>query len=548
MTTGPDDVVAGRYRLRSQIGGGAMGAVWLAHDERLGRDVALKQVLLPPGQSAAHAEENRQLAMREARIAARLQHPHAVVVYDTVVAEGQPWLVMEYLPSRSLAEVVAAAGVLPVEQTAQVGAQVADALSAAHAAGIVHRDVKPGNILIGEGPGADGLVKITDFGIARARGDVRLTQTGIVKGTPAFLAPEVARGEEPGSASDVFSLGATLYACLEGQPPFGVAENSLKMLYRAAAGDIYPPERSGALTKPLLRMLSGDPEQRPTMVEVRDELIAVARDDGDATAVLTTPAVLSPVPPSAVRATTARSAAPRQQPAAAPGATGRPPERTATRTDLPAGSPPRGPAPSVAPATPRPAPALRRWPLLVAGLLLLALVGAGIALVVSTLGDGEAGSSAASSSASTSAQEPAPAPAPAPEPTAPSTTPSPPASTIASTTAAPAPTTPGAEVTAKDLQKELEEYYKLLPGNADEAYDRTGPTLRARLDRESYRGFWSGFEKVELGEVQATDGSLVVTAPVTFVRRGGEEVREQHQITFVRGPEGQLLVDVDVPV
>src|SRR5690349_24299401 len=161
---------------------------------------------------------------------------------------------MEYRPSRSLAAVLAEDGVLRTDVVAQIGAQVADALTATHAAGIVHRDVKPANILIGQGGRVEGLVKITDFGISHASGDVTLTQTGQITGTPAFLSPEVAQGQEPGPASDVFSLAATLYTCLEGEPPFGMGDNTLQQLYRVAAGEINPPLRSGALTRPLLRM------------------------------------------------------------------------------------------------------------------------------------------------------------------------------------------------------------------------------------------------------------------------------------------------------
>ncbi|SSC24223.1 Protein kinase, partial [Klenkia terrae] len=240
---GPGYRVAGRYRLDSRIAGGGMGAVWLATDERLGRQVAVKQVVLPVGVSPEAAAEQRARTMREGRIAARITHPHAISVYDVVDDGGSPWLVMEHLPSRSLAAVLSADGVLPVQQVAQIGAQLADALVATHAAGIVHRDVKPGNVLVGEGDRLEGLVKITDFGISHATGDVRLTQTGMVTGTPAFLSPEVARGEEPGAAGDVWSLGATLFTALEGDPPFGSSGNSLEQLYRVAAGQFDPPVR-----------------------------------------------------------------------------------------------------------------------------------------------------------------------------------------------------------------------------------------------------------------------------------------------------------------
>ncbi|MGH3577904.1 MAG: serine/threonine-protein kinase, partial [Mycobacterium sp.] len=187
-----------------------MGVVWRAHDERLDRTVAIKELLMQPGLPAADAQAARDRAMREGRIAARLKHPNAIHVYDVALddatgASGQvvPWLVMEYLPSRSLAAVLAEQGTLAPHEAARIGRQVAAALTAAHEAGIVHRDVKPGNVLLGQ----DGLVKITDFGISRASWDATVTRTGVLAGTPAYFAPEVARGELPGPASDVFSLG-----------------------------------------------------------------------------------------------------------------------------------------------------------------------------------------------------------------------------------------------------------------------------------------------------------------------------------------------------
>ncbi|MSW64949.1 MAG: protein kinase [Actinobacteria bacterium] len=349
--------MAGRYRLDSRIAGGGMGAVWLATDERLGRQVAVKQVVLPVGVSPEAAAEQRARTMREGRIAARITHPHAISVYDVVDDGGSPWLVMEHLPSRSLAAVLSADGVLPVQQVAQIGAQLADALVATHAAGIVHRDVKPGNVLVGEGDRLEGLVKITDFGISHATGDVRLTQTGMVTGTPAFLSPEVARGEEPGAAGDVWSLGATLFTALEGDPPFGSSGNSLEQLYRVAAGQFDPPVRSGALTPVLEWMLTPDPAGRPSMTEVRDALAAIAAgSDGDVTAVLTARTPLKPVPP---------------------------PPRDPTRTDLPAAAPT---APRSAPLPPRtpprtsvsatPARRRSRTPLVLAALVaVLLLVG-----------------------------------------------------------------------------------------------------------------------------------------------------------------------------
>lgn len=215
-TPGPSYLVAGRYRLISRIGGGGMGTVWLARDQLLDREVAVKQVLSTEGLSEDSAENVRQRAMREGRIAARLSHRNAIAMHDVALERGEPWLVMEYLPSRSVAQILHSVGTIDIVEAAKIGAQVADAMIEAHAAGIIHRDIKPGNILIAGGGRNAGLVKLTDFGISRAKDDVTLTQTGLITGTPAYFAPEVARGDEPAEASDVYSLGATIYTMVRG--------------------------------------------------------------------------------------------------------------------------------------------------------------------------------------------------------------------------------------------------------------------------------------------------------------------------------------------
>ncbi len=269
-------LVAGRYRVIKRIGTGAMGAVWQAHDEVLHRTVAIKQLLLQPGLDENEAEDARQRTMREGRIAARLHHPNAITVFDVVTDDnGQPCLIMEYLPSTSLAQELQNRKTLPPVEVARIGAQVAAALKEAHAVGIVHRDIKPGNILLAD----NGVVKITDFGISRAKDDVTVTKTGMIAGTPAYLAPEVAIGGEPGPASDVFSLGSTLYAASEGQPPFGLSENTLGLLHAVAAGQINPPRRSGPLTSVLAVMLHPDVAHRPTAAQCEELLAAVARGE-----------------------------------------------------------------------------------------------------------------------------------------------------------------------------------------------------------------------------------------------------------------------------
>jgi serine/threonine protein kinase len=553
--TAPGARVAGRYLLRSRLGGGAMGAVWLARDELLGRDVAVKQVLIPVGSDPEATAGHRQAAMREGRIAARLTHPHAVSVYDMVDDGGTPWLVMEYLPSRSLAQVLADRGTLPVQQVAQIGAQVADALIATHAAGIVHRDVKPANILIGEGERSDGLVKITDFGISRARGDVSLTQTGVVKGTPAYLAPEVARGQEPDDASDVYSLAATIYACLEGTPPFGMTENPLEMLYRVAGGDFERPRNAGALTKPLMRMLHSDPAKRPSMTEVRDLLAQLAAGgDRDVTEVLTARTPLPPtltdmrpvadqaaatVPPTAERAAAAAGGTPAGT-AVGPAA---PPQPPLGRPPVPA------PAGRAAP----PQPSHRRGRLVALAALAVVAALLVVFLVIQLTGqDGDGTSSADATSTPPVSTSASPTPttessAPSTSESAPSTTPETSSSTAPSTSPSTTPSsTPAgvAEGSAAEVEQALTSYYALLPENPQAAYDLTGPTLRSASSRDNYIAFWNRFSDVTLGPVSATDGSLTATASVTYVENG-QTLPEQHTFVLVRGDDGRLLIDSD---
>jgi hypothetical protein len=214
--TDQERVVAGRYRLTSLLGRGGMGAVWCAHDEVLERTVAIKEVDLPPVGGDEEHEALRQRVLREARTAARLDHPNVVRIFDVAEDAGRPWIVMEVLTGRSLAEEIKAAGPLTPVRAAQVGLAVLDALGAAHTLGVVHRDVKPGNVQLCD----DGRVVLTDFGIASSASDSSITRTGEVVGSPAYMSPERARGEALGPASDLFSLGATLYHAVEGSPPF----------------------------------------------------------------------------------------------------------------------------------------------------------------------------------------------------------------------------------------------------------------------------------------------------------------------------------------
>lgn len=305
--SGRDALVADRYRLIERVASGGMGSVWLAWDETLHRQVALKQLHPQPGLSPDELAVVRSRAEREARLTARLHHPNAVPVYDIVDDHGLPCLVMQYLPSKNLHTVIAERGTLGVAEVARIGSEVASALSAAHRVGIVHRDVKPGNVLIEP----DGTAKLTDFGISHALGDSALTSTGILTGTPAFLAPEVARGAVSGPSSDVFSLGATLYAALEGQPPFGDDANPMAMLHAVASGAIIAPRRSGALTPVLQRMLAADPAARPGMDEVAQLLASASGAAGAQTEYLTPPTVaMSAQSPTVMLPSTTRTPKP----------------------------------------------------------------------------------------------------------------------------------------------------------------------------------------------------------------------------------------------
>ncbi|PZU50889.1 MAG: hypothetical protein DI571_00365 [Arsenicicoccus sp.] len=262
-------LVADRYRIVRTLGRGGGGHVWLATDENLGRQVALKRV---GGETDTEILLSR--GFREARTSATLAHQHVVRVYDAFEHEGSPWIVMEFIEGPSLAELIADGRRLPPTQVAAIGAQMATALAAAHRAGILHRDVKPANVLLTGGEGHD--AKLTDFGIARADEDPQLTRTGFVSGTAAYFSPELARGEDPSTASDVWALGATLYAAVEGRRPFDERPNAVAQLHTIAREDPRPPQHAGELTSALQGMLDPDPSSRWSAARAAEELGAVA--------------------------------------------------------------------------------------------------------------------------------------------------------------------------------------------------------------------------------------------------------------------------------
>ncbi|WP_308042523.1 protein kinase [Micromonospora sp. PLK6-60] len=270
-------LVGARYRLRELVGSGGMGRVWLAGDEMLHREVAVKEVVPPAWLAESEREELRLRTMREARTAARLNHPNVVRLYDVVHEGDNPWIVMEYVPSRSLQQIISADGPLEPRRAAQVGLAVLAALRAAHEAGVLHRDVKPHNVLIAD----DGRVLLTDFGLATfAGGDGAMTGPGLVLGSPQFVAPERARDGASDPRTDLWSLGATLYAAVEGQSPYA-RPNAMATLSALASEPPAPARRAGPLLPVLTGLLQRDPRRRLTAVEVEPllrDVAGVARD------------------------------------------------------------------------------------------------------------------------------------------------------------------------------------------------------------------------------------------------------------------------------
>ncbi|HZJ07492.1 MAG TPA: serine/threonine-protein kinase [Nocardioidaceae bacterium] len=456
----PLQVIAGRYHVERSVGQGSMGTVWLCRDDVLHRPVAVKQIGILPGDTADHARR----AMREARTAAALNHKNAVSIYDVVEHENAPWLVMEYVPSQTLAEVMED-GQLSAPRVAWIGAQVAAALASAHALGIIHRDVKPGNILIGE----DDLAKISDFGIARMAHDEQLTQTGMMTGTPAYFSPELARGGEPGPESDVWALGATLYAAVEGRAPYGRRANPIATLQAITSEEVDHPRQADFLLGPIGHMMDRDPSSRWTMARA-ETLLRELVERPDSTPV--TGAVPGPAPPAGPP-----TAPPTAPPAAPPPATGR-------SKALPV--------------------ALALAALLVLGIGGYFLFTAQNSDEPSANRSPAAGNGSAKASPSESATEDSPA-----DPEA-------------------------AQVEA------VESYFEAVPSDLDAGWAMLSPSMQQRVGRDSYDGFWSTIEAVQVADVQPLGGNAV-SAQVTYTGTDGSVSEEQQQIALVADGAGYLI-------
>ncbi|MEV6494788.1 protein kinase, partial [Actinoplanes sp. NPDC051633] len=291
MTTEPV-TVQGRYRLGRLLGAGGMGRVWLARDQTLDRDVAVKEILLPDELLEADREALRRHMLREGRASARLSHPNVARVYDAFESAGRAWIIMEYVPSRSLQEVISQDGPLPPERAARVGLEVLAALTTAHAAGVRHRDVKPANVLIGH----DGRVVLTDFGVAAVDGESISTSSGLVVGSPQYMSPERIRDGEAHAAGDLWSLGATLYAAVEGRPPYQRA-SVMETITAIAADEPEPPHRAGPLRPTLDGLLRKDPAERIDAAEAERRLSA-ALAEGSAAVSSTIPEEPEPSAPA----------------------------------------------------------------------------------------------------------------------------------------------------------------------------------------------------------------------------------------------------------
>ncbi|MFE6481969.1 protein kinase [Streptomyces sp. NPDC057757] len=286
-------LLAGRYRLGDVLGRGGMGTVWRAEDETLGRTVAVKELRFP---TSIDEDEKRRLitrTLREAKAIARIRNNSAVTVFDVVDEDNRPWIVMELVEGKSLAEVIREDGVLTPKRAAEVGLAILDVLRSAHREGILHRDVKPSNVLIAE----DGRVVLTDFGIAQVEGDPSITSTGMLVGAPSYISPERARGHKPGPAADLWSLGGLLYAAVEGVPPYDKG-SAIATLTAVMTEPVEQPKNAGPLENVIYGLLAKDPDQRLDVAGARamltkvlhaPEAKAVVPEQTDATKVVEMP-------------------------------------------------------------------------------------------------------------------------------------------------------------------------------------------------------------------------------------------------------------------
>ncbi|HEX3929865.1 MAG TPA: serine/threonine-protein kinase [Nocardioides sp.] len=466
-------MIADRYQLSREIGRGGMGAVWLGRDTLLGRDVALKRIGLMPGAQSPDLER----AEREARLAARLNHPHVVAIYDLVDDGEDTWLVMEYVEGITLSALVKRDGALSPDQARPLVRQAADALAAAHGAGIVHRDVKPSNMLVTPA----GEVKLTDFGIARAEADASLTQTGLVTGSPAYLAPEVASGATATDAADVWSLGATLFHLLAGHPPYDVTDNVMGALYRIVHEE--PPRLSdaGPLAVVLEQTMARDPRDRWSMAQVRDVL-----GQGPE-------ASIHPLPASAV-------------------AVG---DHTRTLRSVPSGPVAVPPvalvpdlAPSAAPSTPATRPVRRRsaWPWVAAVAVLIAVALVAGAAYLGSRDDGRPSASGPSTSSDSGHS-----------------------------------TSTGADEAAR-MRSFITTYLQTVTSDRQAGWAMLTPSFqRTSNGFAGYQGFWGTIRSATARDISPDPAAMTVSYGVDYVKTDGSRSSGQVTLRLVRKGSTYLI-------
>ncbi len=481
----PPRTIGGRYVLRRQIGQGGMGAVWLADDQVLGREVAVKRI----GQFHDGTSPDLMRAQREATLAAKLNHPHVVAVFDFVSERDEQWLVMEHVDGADLAVLAEQSEGLEPDEAAALLAQVAEALAAAHGAGIVHRDVKPSNVLVTH----EGTAKLADFGIARAQDSTR-TVSGRVSGSPAYLAPEVASGRSATEASDVWSLGATLYQALTGRPPYDTSDTLLSAMSRIVH-EAPPRLRGHEWPAGLLETtMATDPADRWPMSRVRDYLLAGPPDIEEQAAPTT---VFTTTPADVVE--------------------------TAVQPEVPAER--------------------RSW--LLPALLALAVlaVGAGLGWLVlrpDSTPTAEKPSGADSSKPAKPTKSPSRTPSPSESASEPASTPST-ASQSAPSSASAEPPTGGGSAAA--MSAFVQQYVDTALADPAAAWDLLTPRFQQDCctSEGSYAGYWNTIETASLRDVKANPGQMTVAYTITWdpVDRGPED--EDVTLGLVENGDGYLI-------
>ena len=539
------ELIAGRYEVVRAIGSGGMGTVWLCLDTVLGREVAVKRVGALPGEPAAAAR-----AMREARIAASLNDANTVGVYDIVDQDDAHWLVMEYVQGQSLAEAIRDTGALRPTRVAAIGSAVAGALARAHERGIVHRDIKPGNILMDQA----GTPKISDFGIARAQADDQLTQTGFMTGTPGYLSPELARGGDPTSASDVWALGATLYYAVEGHPPYESQANPLATLQAIASGAARPMEKAGPLAGAISAMMSADPLQRWDMETAQARLRDIAA--GDTT--LTLPAGTTPGA-GAAAAAGAGVAAAALGGAAATEFIPEPVETTQRLETAPAAAPyaddplPPGPPDGYdggAGDPPGPDEGRRRRSPLVPILVALAVLGVVALAYLLNRPNGTGTEDAATPPVTTTSPATTRTPSSSTSSKSSTSSTSSPTTTRTTTTSTTATrTTTSSTTTTKapdddGLARFIDSYYADVTkaNKRDDTFAQLTPAFQGRTGgRDGYESFWSTIRSVDVGETRADASAGTVIVQLRFVKKDGGESQEVHRITVEPDGDSWLI-------